>query len=121
MSGLFHDDLKNMQTDDFEQETLVYLYPMNHAKTQPKPVILAANTFIKDSEDPNPLIWHSSSEQWAVCAEKITDCLCDPLLHALKDENPYVRKMAAVSPNSSDLLRGFKAAFESISISLEIT
>lgn len=29
-------------------------------------------------------------------AEKIIDYLCDPLAKCLKDENPYVRKTAAV-------------------------
>ncbi|KAI5989109.1 adaptin N terminal region-domain-containing protein, partial [Pisolithus albus] len=56
VSGLFPDVLKNMQTEDLEQKKLVYLYLMNYAKTQPELVILAVNTFVKDSEDPNPLV-----------------------------------------------------------------
>ncbi|KAF7348459.1 AP complex subunit beta [Mycena venus] len=81
VSGLFPDVLKNMQTDDLEQKKLVYLYLMNYAKTQPELVILAVNTFVKDTDDPNPLI---------------IDYLCDPLQKCLRDENPYVRKTAAL-------------------------
>jgi len=56
VSGLFPDVLKNMQSDDLEQKKLVYLYLMNYAKSHPDLVILAVNTFVKDTEDPNPLI-----------------------------------------------------------------
>lgn len=97
VSGLFPDVLKNMQTDDLEQKKLVYLYLMNYAKTQPELVILAVNTFVKDSEDPNPLVRALSIRTMGCLrAEKIIDYLCDPLQRALKDENPYVRKTAAL-------------------------
>ena len=86
-----------MQTDDLEQKKLVYLYLMNYAKTQPELVILAVNTFVKDSEDPNPLVRALSIRTMGCLrAEKIIDYLCDPLQRALKDENPYVRKTAAL-------------------------
>lgn len=86
-----------MQTDDLEQKKLVYLYLMNYAKTQPELVILAVNTFVKDSEDPNPLVRALAIRTMGCLrAEKITDYLCDPLQRALKDENPYVRKTAAL-------------------------
>ncbi|KAG8910869.1 beta-adaptin [Tulasnella sp. 408] len=97
VSGLFPDVLKNMQTDDLEQKKLVYLYLMNYAKTQPELVILAVNTFVKDSEDPNPLVRALAIRTMGCLrAEKIIDYLCDPLAKCLKDENPYVRKTAAV-------------------------
>ena len=97
MSGLFPDVLKNMQTDDLEQKKLVYLYLMNYAKTQPELVILAVNTFVKDSEDPNPLVRALAIRTMGCLrAEKIIDYLCDPLQRALKDDNPYVRKTAAL-------------------------
>ncbi|KAH7882703.1 adaptin N terminal region-domain-containing protein [Phlebopus sp. FC_14] len=97
VSGLFPDVLKNMQTEDLEQKKLVYLYLMNYAKTQPELVILAVNTFVKDSEDPNPLVRALAIRTMGCLrAEKIIDYLCDPLQRALKDENPYVRKTAAL-------------------------
>ncbi|KAF8127611.1 adaptin N terminal region-domain-containing protein [Boletus edulis] len=97
VSGLFPDVLKNMQTEDLEQKKLVYLYLMNYAKTQPELVILAVNTFVKDSEDPNPLVRALAIRTMGCLrAEKIIDYLCDPLQRALKDDNPYVRKTAAI-------------------------
>ncbi|KIK92143.1 hypothetical protein PAXRUDRAFT_830228 [Paxillus rubicundulus Ve08.2h10] len=97
VSGLFPDVLKNMQTDDLEQKKLVYLYLINYAKTQPELVILAVNTFVKDSEDPNPLVRALAIRTMGCLrAEKIIDYLCDPLQRALKDDNPYVRKTAAL-------------------------
>ncbi|GAA5899559.1 hypothetical protein JCM6882_001150 [Rhodosporidiobolus microsporus] len=97
VSGLFPDVLKNMQTDDLEQKKLVYLYLMNFAKTQPDLVILAVNTFVKDTEDPNPLIRALSIRTMGMLrADKILDYIADPLRKCLRDENPYVRKTAAL-------------------------
>ncbi|EMD32810.1 hypothetical protein CERSUDRAFT_118510 [Gelatoporia subvermispora B] len=97
VSGLFPDVLKNMQTDDLEQKKLVYLYLMNYAKTQPELVILAVNTFVKDTDDSNPLVRALAIRTMGCLrAEKIIDYLCDPLQKCLRDDNPYVRKTAAL-------------------------
>ena len=97
VSGLFPDVLKNMQTEDLEQKKLVYLYLMNYAKTQPELVILAVNTFVKDAEDPNPLVRALAIRTMGCLrAEKIIDYLCDPLQKCLRDDDPYVRKTAAL-------------------------
>ena len=97
VSGLFPDVLKNMQTDDLEQKKLVYLYLMNYAKTQPELVILAVNTFVKDTDDPNPLVRALAIRTMGMLrAEKILDYICDPLNKCLRDDNPYVRKTAAL-------------------------
>lgn len=97
VSGLFPDMLKNMQTDDLEQKKLVYLYLINYAKTQPELVILAVNTFVKDTADPNPLVRALAIRTMSMLrAEKIIDYLSDPLSKCLKDDNPYVRKTAAI-------------------------
>jgi AP-1 complex subunit beta-1 len=86
-----------MQTEDLEQKKLVYLYLMNYAKTQPELVILAVNTFVKDADDANPLVRALAIRTMGVLrAEKIIDYLADPLQKALRDENPYVRKTAAL-------------------------
>lgn len=86
-----------MQTEDLEQKKLVYLYLMNYAKTQPELVILAVNTFVKDTDDPNPLVRALAIRTMGCLrAEKIIDYLCDPLQKCLRDENPYVRKTAAL-------------------------
>lgn len=97
VSGLFPDVLKNMQTEDLEQKKLVYLYLMNYAKTQPELVILAVNTFVKDTADQNPLIRALAIRTMSTLrAEKILSYLGDPLSRCLRDENPYVRKTAAL-------------------------
>lgn len=97
VSGLFPDVLKNMQTEDLEQKKLVYLYLMNYAKTQPELVILAVNTFVKDTDDINPLIRALAIRTMGcIRVDKIIDYLCDPLKKALKDENPYVRKTGCI-------------------------
>ena len=97
VSGLFPDVLKNMQTEDLEQKKLVYLYLMNYAKTQPELVILAVNTFVKDAEDSNPLVRALAIRTMGCLrAEKIIDYLCDPLQKCLRDDDPYVRKTAAL-------------------------
>ncbi|OAD71564.1 hypothetical protein PHYBLDRAFT_134596 [Phycomyces blakesleeanus NRRL 1555(-)] len=97
VSGLFPDVLKNMQTEDLELKKLVYLYLMNYAKTQPELVILAVNTFVKDTDDPNPLIRALAIRTMGCLrVDKIIDYLTEPLRKCLKDENPYVRKTAAV-------------------------
>lgn len=97
VSGLFTDVLKCMHTDDLELKKLVYLYLMNYAKSQPELVILAVNSFLKDSEDTNPLI-RALAVRTMGClrAEKVFDYLTEPLRKALKDTDPYVRKTAAL-------------------------
>ena len=86
-----------MQTDDTELKKLVYLYLINYAKTQPELTILAVNTFVKDSQDPNPLIRALAVRTMGcIRVDRITEYLCDPLERCLKDQDPYVRKTAAV-------------------------
>ena len=109
VSELFADVVKNMQTEDLELKKLVYLYLINYAKTQPELVILVVNTFvkvnseiiffndIKDSDDPNPLIRGLAIRTMGCLrAEKILDYLLEPLKKGLRDEDPYVRKTAAL-------------------------
>jgi AP-1 complex subunit beta-1 len=86
-----------MQTEDIEQKKLVYLYLINYAKTQPDLVILAVNTFVKDSDDHNPLVRALAIRTMGcIRVEKIIDYLAGPLQKCLHDENPYVRKTAAI-------------------------
>ena len=94
---LFPDVLNCMQTDNLELKKLVYLYLMNYAKNQPDMAIMAVNTFVKDCEDPNPLIRALAVRTMGcIRVDKITEYLCEPLRKCLKDEDPYVRKTAAV-------------------------
>ncbi|KAF3662395.1 Beta-adaptin-like protein B [Capsicum annuum] len=72
VSSLFTDVVNCMQTENLELKNLVYLYLINYAKSQPDLAILVVNTFVKDSQDPNPLI------------------------RDLVDDDPYVRKTIAI-------------------------
>ncbi|ODV77039.1 Adaptor protein complex beta subunit [Suhomyces tanzawaensis NRRL Y-17324] len=97
VSALFPDVLKNIATYDLEQKKLVYLYLMNYAKTHPELCILAVNTFVQDTEDPNPLIRALAIRTMGcIRVSKMVDYMEIPLLRTLKDDNPYVRKTAAI-------------------------
>lgn len=97
VSSLFPDVVNCMQTEDMELKKLVYLYLINYAKTQPELTIMAVNTFVKDSQDPNPLIRALAVRTMGcIRVDRITEYLCDPLEKCLKDDDPYVRKTAAV-------------------------
>lgn len=53
--------------------------------------------FLQDCEDPNPLIRALAVRTMGcIRVDKITEYLCEPLRKCLKDEDPYVRKTAAV-------------------------
>ncbi|KAL1968230.1 hypothetical protein VTN77DRAFT_2065 [Rasamsonia byssochlamydoides] len=97
VSALFPDVLKNIATNDLDQKKLVYLYLMNYAKSHPDLCILAVNTFVQDSEDPNPLIRALAIRTMGcIRVDKMVDYMEEPLRKTLRDESPYVRKTAAI-------------------------
>lgn len=53
--------------------------------------------YFQDCEDTNPLIRALAVRTMGcIRVDKITEYLCEPLRKCLKDEDPYVRKTAAV-------------------------
>jgi len=69
----------------------------NYAKSHPDLCILAVNTFVQDSEDPNPLIRALAIRTMGcIRVDKMIDYMEEPLRKTLKDESPYVRKTAAI-------------------------
>jgi len=97
VSTLFTDVVNCIQTDNLELKKLVYLYLINYAKSQPDLAMLAVNTFVKDANDPNPLIRALAIRTMGcIRVSTITEYLCEPLSRCLRDEDPYVRKTAAV-------------------------
>jgi len=97
VSSLFPDVLNCMQTGSVELKKLVYLYLINYAKSAPDVAILAVNSFRRDANDQNPLIRALAIRTMGcIRVEKITEYLCDPLRRALQDDDPYVRKTAAI-------------------------
>lgn len=60
-------------------------------------MILVTDFALQDCEDPNPLIRALAVRTMGcIRVDKITEYLCEPLRKCLKDEDPYVRKTAAV-------------------------
>ena len=97
VSMLFTDVVNCIQTSNIELKKLVYLYLINYAKSQPDLAILAVNTFVKDTQDHNPLIRALAVRTMGcIRVDKIVEYLCEPLRKCLKDEDPYVRKTSAV-------------------------
>lgn len=97
VSALFPDVLKNIATYDLEQKKLVYLYLMNYAKLNPELCILAVNTFVQDTEDPNPLVRALAIRTMGcIRVARMVDYMEIPLRRTLEDDNPYVRKTAAI-------------------------
>lgn len=97
VSALFPDIIKNLSTHDLEQKKLVYLYLMNYAKSHPELCILAVNTFVQDAQDPNPLVRALAIRTMGcIRVDKMVDYMNIPLRETLKDDNPYVRKTAAI-------------------------
>lgn len=90
--------LKCVETQSIELKKLVYLYIINYAKTQPDLAVLAVNTFRKDArERVNPLIRGLAVRTMGcIGIETILEHLCDPLKESMNDEDPYVRKTAAL-------------------------
>ena len=97
VSMLFTDVVNCIQTENIELKKLVYLYLINYAKTQADLVLLSVNTFVKDAADPNPLVRALAIRTMGcIRVERITEYLCDPLIKVLRDDDPYVRKTAAM-------------------------
>ena len=98
VSSLFPHVVKCMETNEIELKKLVYLYIINYAKSQPDLAIMAVNSFRKDArQKANPLIRALAVRTMGcIRVERITEYICEPLKDALVDEDPYVRKTAAI-------------------------
>lgn len=73
--------------DNLEAKKLVYLYLINYAKTNPEMTMMAANAFVKDTRNPNPMLRALALRTMgAIRVDKITEQLCTPLKHALTKE-----------------------------------
>jgi len=100
VSSLFVDVIKSMPTDNLELKKLVYLYIINYARTQPDKAIAVINTFIKDASkptSPNPLVRALAIRTMGcIRVDQVVEHLCEPLGRALEDDDPYVRKTAAI-------------------------
>lgn len=97
VSVLFPDVINCMQTEVLELKKLVYLYLINYAKSNPEMTLMAVNTFVRDTSHSSPLIRALAVRTMGcIRVERITEYLCKPLMRCLNDEDPYVRKTAAM-------------------------
>ena len=98
VSALFPHVVKCMEIQNVELKKLIYLYIINYAKTQPDLAIMAVNSFRKDAKNPTSPLIRALAVRTMGCirVDRITEYLCEPLKDALKDEDPYVRKTAAI-------------------------
>jgi vesicle coat complex subunit len=98
--------LRTFQTEDIEKKKLVYLHLINYAKTQPDLVILSVNTFVKDSDDQNPLIRALAIRTMGcIRVERIIDYLVGPSAYTTKTPTcarrpPYVLPNYMISSQS---------------------
>jgi vesicle coat complex subunit len=78
---------------------LVYLYIINYAKSKPDLTIMAVNSFQKDArEKMNPLMRALAVRTMGcIRIERITEYLCESLKDCLNDDDPYVKKTAALA------------------------
>ncbi|CAI2184550.1 10818_t:CDS:2 [Funneliformis geosporum] len=98
MSPLFSDVINCMHIPVLEIKKMVYLYLINYSRSKPDMAVMAIPTFIKDVEDQNPLIRALAIRTMGyINVDKIVDALVDPLRNSLKDQDPYVRKTAAIT------------------------
>ncbi|EGR30331.1 hypothetical protein IMG5_134800 [Ichthyophthirius multifiliis] len=98
VSMLFTHVIRNMMTDNMELKKLIYLYIINYAKSKPDLAILAVNSFRSDATNQqNPLL-RSLAVRTMGCIriKSVVEYLLDPLKKAIKDEDSYVRKTAAI-------------------------
>jgi len=81
-----------------ELKKLIYLYIINYAKSMPDLAILAINSFRKDAKDKSNPFLRALAVRTMGCirVKMITEYLFDPLKFAIKDEDSYVRKTAAI-------------------------
>lgn len=99
VSALFPHMVKCMETQSIEMKKLVYLYIINYAKSKPDLTIMAVNSFQKDArEKMNPLMRALAVRTMGcIRIERITEYLCESLKDCLNDDDPYVKKTAALA------------------------
>ncbi|KAH8620413.1 putative Adaptin N terminal putativeputative [Trypanosoma vivax] len=97
VSHLFMDVVKLGQTTNLELKKLVYLYVLNTAKLQPGKALMAVNTFLQDTTSTSPIV-RALAIRTMMClrVDSVVEYILEPLRRAVSDDDPYVRKNAAI-------------------------
>ncbi|CAE6515902.1 unnamed protein product [Rhizoctonia solani] len=97
MSALFPDVVQCMSIQVLEIKKMVYLYLVSYGRGKPDQINFAVQHFLQDCADRNPLIRALAIRTMSyIPLPIVTANLIDPLRHCLKDQDPYVRKTAAI-------------------------
>ncbi|KAF7303728.1 AP complex subunit beta [Mycena indigotica] len=76
---------------------VVYLFLVSYGRSKPEQIHLVIPNFLQDCNDRNPLIRALAIRTMSyIPIPVVTDALNDNLRYCLKDNDPYVRKMAAI-------------------------
>ncbi|TDL27532.1 Adaptor protein complex beta subunit [Rickenella mellea] len=98
MSPLFTDVVQCLGTPLLEIKKMVYLFLVSYGRSKPDQIQIVIPNFLQDCADRNPLIRALAIRTMSyIPLPIVTESLTDPLRHALKDKDPYVRKTAAIS------------------------
>jgi vesicle coat complex subunit len=96
VQSLFSSVLRCVKTSDLELKKLAYLYLVSYSSHEPEQAIMAVNTFIQDSQDPNPLVRSLAVRTMCrIRLESVAEHMVIPLKKCLHDPDPYVRKTVA--------------------------
>lgn len=98
VSELFMDMVQHMATQDLALKKLIYLYIMNNIAKNPQAAILVVNSFQKDAANKSDPIIRALAIRTMGCirVDSISEELHAPLIKALDDPSPYVKKTAAI-------------------------
>lgn len=91
----FSSILQCVKTSDIELKKMIYLYLVHYSNHEPEQSIMAVNTFIQDSQDPNPLIRGLAVRNMCrIKVDSVAENMIIPLKKCIDDKDPYVRKSA---------------------------
>ncbi|KAI5123287.1 hypothetical protein M0805_009308 [Coniferiporia weirii] len=97
MSPLFPDVVACLGTPLLEIKKMVYLFLVSYGRSKPDQIQTVIPSFLQDCADHNPLIRALAIRTMSyIPLPIVTESMTDPLRHALKDRDPYVRKTAAI-------------------------
>lgn len=97
MSPLFREVVACMSIQVLEIKKMVYLYLVSYGRGKPDEIQYAIGNFLTDCNDRNPLIRALAIRTMAyIPLPLVIGSMIEPLRHCLRDQDPYVRKTAAI-------------------------
>ena len=98
VGSLFSSMLRVVKTDDIQIKRLVYHYLITYSLQEPEQAIMVVNTFIKDSEDFNPIVRALAVRSMCrIKLDTVAEYMIVPLKKCLGDKDAYVRKTAVMA------------------------